>query len=69
MGITAFSSLPEGKYYNQNLKDLVNAKKANVIEVGKELKLDQDTLIIRRIINTEDKTYVRYTMKTARTAK
>lgn len=62
MGITAFSSIPEGKYFDGNLKNLVNTKKASVIEVGKELKLDKDTLIIRRVINTEDKTYVRYTM-------
>ena len=53
-------SLPESKYYNKDIKALVKAKKAQVFEVGKVMKIDKDTILIKRIINTQDKTYIRY---------
>lgn len=49
--ISGLESLPESKYCNKDLKTLVNTKKANVIEVGKEMKIDEDTILIKRIIN------------------
>lgn len=57
---SGFMSLPESKYYYKDLKTLVNAKKAQVIEVEKGMKIDKDTILIKRIINTQDKTYIRY---------
>lgn len=58
--LSGFTSLPESKYYNKNLKVLVNAKEAQVIEAGKGMKIDEDTIFIKRIINTQDNTYIRY---------
>jgi len=58
--VSGFSNLPESKYYNKDIKGLVNEKKAQVIEVGKGFKIDKDTIRIKRIINTQDKTYIRY---------
>lgn len=60
--ISGFESLPESKYGDKSLKTLVNTKKAQVIEVGEEMKIDKDTILIKRIINTEDKTYIRYAL-------
>lgn len=60
LAISGFDILPESKYCNKDLKTLVNTKKANVIEVGKGMKIDDDTILIKRIINTQDKTYIRY---------
>jgi hypothetical protein len=57
--LSGFRSLPESKYYDKNLKTLVKANEAQVIEVGKGMKIDRDTIYIKRIINTQDKTYVR----------
>lgn len=54
-------SLPKSKYYDKNIKKLVDEKKAQVIEVGKKLKIDKENIVINRIINTQDKTYIRYT--------
>ncbi|WP_278246520.1 DUF5643 domain-containing protein [Clostridium lundense] len=34
------------------------------MEVGKGFKIDEDTIFIKRIINTEDKTYIRYAVIT-----
>ncbi len=53
-------SIPSSKYYKQDIKELVNAKKAQVFEVGKVMKIDKDSILIKRIINTQDKTYIRY---------
>lgn len=58
--MTIMTNLPESKYYGKNLKALVKENKAQVIEVDKSFKIDKDTLLIKRIINTEDKTYLRY---------
>lgn len=55
-------SIPESKYYEKDLKAMVNEKKAQVIEVGKGMKIDKDTIFIERIINTQDKTYIRYAL-------
>lgn len=60
LAVSSFRSLPESKYYDKNLKALVKAKEAQVIEVGKGMKIDKDTIFIKRIINTQDKTYIRY---------
>jgi hypothetical protein len=60
LAVTGFSSLPESKYFNKNLKTLVKTKEAQVIEVGKAMKIDKSTIYIKRIINTSDKTYIRY---------
>lgn len=57
---SGFVSLPESKYYDKGLKSLVKAQNAQVIEVGKGMKLDKDSIYIKRIINTQDKTYIRY---------
>jgi hypothetical protein len=62
LAVSGFRSLPESKYYNKNLKTLVKAKEAQVIEVGKGMKIDKDTVYIKRIINTSDKTYIRYAL-------
>lgn len=61
--ISAFMSLPESKYGSKSLKTLVDTKKAQVIEVGKKMEIDKDTILIKRIINTEDKTYIRYALE------
>lgn len=55
-------SFPESKYYNRDIKALVKAGEAQVIEVGQEMKIDKDTINIKRIINTQDKTYIRYNL-------
>lgn len=60
LAVKVFQNLPESKYYHDDLKALVDAKKAQVIEVGKGVKIDKDTVYIKRIINTEDRTYIRY---------
>ncbi|GFZ30285.1 hypothetical protein CSC2_08110 [Clostridium zeae] len=41
----------------------MSQKKAQVIEVNKDMKIDKDTISIKRIINTDDKTYIRFTYK------
>lgn len=52
--------LPERKYYYKSLKVLVDTQQAQVIEVGKGMKIDKDTIYIKRIINSKDKSYIRY---------
>lgn len=54
--------LPEGKYYNKELKVIVNKGDAQVIEVGEGMKFDRDTIYIKRIINTKDSSYLRYSL-------
>lgn len=54
------NSFPESKYYYDNMKEQVKEGKAKVIEVDKALNFDNDKFYIRRIINTEDKTYIRF---------
>ncbi|GKU24170.1 hypothetical protein CFB3_23820 [Clostridium folliculivorans] len=61
--IGIFTNLPESKYYDKELKELINQKKAQVIEVNKDMKIDKATISIKRIINTKDKTYIRSTYK------
>jgi hypothetical protein len=61
LGVKVFQNLPESKYYFEDLKTLVDTKKAQVIEVGKGMKIDKDTVFIKRIINTQDNTCIRYT--------
>ncbi|MBK1812329.1 hypothetical protein JHL18_17025 [Clostridium sp. YIM B02505] len=41
----------------------MNQKKAQVIEVNKDMKIDNDTISIKRIINTDDKAYIISTYK------
>lgn len=53
------SSIPEGKYFNKDLQDKVKSSDAKVIEVNKEWKIDNDTIIIQRIITTDKNTYIR----------
>ncbi|MHC1684545.1 MAG: DUF5643 domain-containing protein [Clostridiaceae bacterium] len=55
-----FSSFPEGKYYDDQLKDLVKNGQAEVIEINKKINIDDDTIYIYRIINTETETNLRY---------
>lgn len=61
--VRGLNSLANGKYYDENINEMVNGKEYQVIEVGKDMKLDNDTILITRIINTEDKTYIRYSVK------
>lgn len=56
-----YLGIPKGKYGTPQIKELVKDNKAEVIEVNKKMSIDDDTLLIRRIIITEDKTYLRYT--------
>lgn len=60
LALSGFSCLPASKYYNKDIKKLVAENKAQVIEVGKGMKIDNDTIYIKRIINTKDRTYIRY---------
>ncbi|WP_406770515.1 hypothetical protein [Candidatus Clostridium stratigraminis] len=55
--ITGF---PKGKYFNDELKTLVKNGKAEVIEVNKKIPIDNDTIYIERIINTDTQTILRY---------
>lgn len=55
--ITGF---PKGKYFNDELKTLVKSGKADVIEVNKKIHIDNDTIYIERIINTDKSTILRY---------
>lgn len=60
LAVNGFLNLPGSKYFNKNLNTLVKANEAQVIEVGKAMKIDKSTIYIKRIINTSDKTYIRY---------
>jgi len=51
---------PEGKYYDATLKNKVKNNQATVIELNKKGKFDGNTFAAQRIINTSDKTYLRY---------
>lgn len=53
-----YNRLSTGKYYTIELKNEVKSGAAQVIEVNKKMKIDNDTLIVRRIINTDKNTYV-----------
>lgn len=55
-----FTSFPNGKYFNDELKTLVKSGKAEVIEVNKKIPIDNDTIYIERIINTDTQTILRY---------
>lgn len=54
--------IPEGKYYEDELKELVKDGKAQVIEINKKAKLGGDTFIAKRLITTHDETYLRYSV-------
>lgn len=54
-----FCSISEGKYFYKELKAKVDNGIARVIEVNKKLKIDDDAIIIQRIIITDKNTYVR----------
>lgn len=54
--------MPEDKYYDSNLEKLVEQGAAQVIEINKSFKIDKDTMYIKRIINTNEKTYIRYSL-------
>lgn len=58
--ILVFASFPRGKYFTSNLKAQVKSGKADVIEVNKKIKIDNDTIFIERIINTATETTLRY---------
>jgi hypothetical protein len=60
LAFSGFLSFPESKYYSEELKVLVKSKEAQVIEVGKSMKIDNDTLYIKRIVNTQEQTFIRY---------
>lgn len=53
------ASIPEGKYFNKELQGKVKTGVAQVIEVNKKWKIDDDTIIIQRIIITDKNTYLR----------
>jgi len=55
-----FPSFPSEKYFSDELKALVKNGKAEVIEVNKKIKIDNDTIYIERIINTDTETNLRY---------
>ncbi|MGU8760461.1 DUF5643 domain-containing protein [Clostridium perfringens] len=55
-----FICLPKSKYYFKDIRSLVNEVKAEVIEPNQKIKIDDDYLIIKRIINTEGESYIRY---------
>ncbi|WP_415297407.1 DUF5643 domain-containing protein [Clostridium perfringens] len=55
-----FICLPKNKYYFKDIRSLVNEGKAEVIEPNQKIKIDDDYLIIKRIINTEGESYIRY---------
>lgn len=52
--------MPEGEYYSHDIEELVRAGNAQVLAVNKSFKIDRDTMHIKSIINTDDKTYIRY---------
>ncbi len=58
--INAFSSLSRGKYYSSELKAQVKDGSAEVIEIGKRINIDGDSIFIERIINTDAETNIRY---------
>lgn len=60
IALHVFLSIPKGKYFHDNLRDLVKSNKAEVLEVGKSLKLDNDKILIKRIIICEDEIHIRY---------
>lgn len=53
-------SVPEEKYFYNDLKDKVKIGTAQVIEVNKKWKIDDSTIIIQRIISTNKNVYVRF---------
>jgi len=53
-------ALPEGKYYDSSLKDKVKNNESTVIELNQKGKFDGNTFTAQRIINTSDKTHLRY---------
>lgn len=57
--ILLIMSIPEGKYINKDLQGKVNNGAAKVIEVNKEWDIDNDKVIIQRIIITDKNTYLR----------
>ncbi|MDP4089046.1 MAG: hypothetical protein Q8930_07220 [Bacillota bacterium] len=58
----AVESIPEGKYYNGQMEDLVKNGNAQVIEAGKKVKIDNDTLNIQKVIKSGSDIYVRYSL-------
>jgi len=60
--LNVVSMWPESKYYDSGLEKEINAGSAKVIEVNKSFKIDNDTMKILRIINTSDRTYIRYAL-------
>ena len=62
LAIGGFYSIPKGKYFDDSIEELINNKKAEVIEVHKKMKIDEDSFIVKRIINAEDSTYIRYSL-------
>ncbi len=52
--------LPESKYYDKELERLVKQGKAQVIEVDKSFNIDDAKIHVKRLINTDKYTYVRY---------
>lgn len=63
LALSGVIQMPPDKYYYAYVKNLVNQHQAEVVEVGKSLKLDDDRLVIDRVIISKDKLYLRYTLK------
>jgi hypothetical protein len=53
-------SIPEGKYYDKTLEAKVENGSVDVVEINKEMKIDNDTIFIQRLIIDEGNIYLRY---------
>lgn len=60
---TIINCIPMNKYYSSYFANLVAENKAQVVEVGEKLHLDNDTILIKRIINTDEASYLRYSFR------
>lgn len=58
--VSFFSRFFYREYYSKDLKQLVKDGKADVIEVNKKIKIDNDTIQIQKIVNTNDSTNLIY---------
>ena len=56
--------IPMNKYYSSYLEKLVDEGKAEVVEVGQDLQIDDETLLIKRVINIDEASYIRYSFIT-----
>lgn len=61
--ISNINIFPESKYYYDEIKNQVSAKKAEDIEINKSMTIDKDKIIIERIIIAKDAVYLRYSTR------